>query len=159
VINVPPFRHIEVLRLTSAGTHVPVHDILPLYQNGDQQDMLINTERFGSSLAAAFSDDESSSADHSVVLMANHGFSAVGNSIKQAVYRAIYTHINAGVQANAITLRAAQGSESMGNSGLRYLNQRQTIGSQKMNDATEDRPWGLWQREVEVAPLYVNNEI
>ncbi|KAF4635864.1 hypothetical protein G7Y89_g2228 [Cudoniella acicularis] len=143
------------------GTEVPLYDITDLYQPEDQQDMLVNTPKFGASLAATFSTSQPSGRDsHSVVLMANHGFTAVGTSIKQAVYRAVYTHINAGIQSNAIILRNAQLSLQSGVSEtkIRYLNEKQTMGSQKMNDASQDRPWGLWAREVEVSPMYVNRD-
>jgi ribulose-5-phosphate 4-epimerase/fuculose-1-phosphate aldolase len=91
--------------------------------------------------------------------MANHGFTAVGASIKQAVYRAVYTHINAGVQSNAIMLRSAQQQFQPGSTGdMRYLNAEQSRGSLKLNEASLERPWGLWEREVEVAPLYVREE-
>jgi hypothetical protein len=119
--------------------------------------MLVNSERFGSSLASAFSSGGSSSLDHNVVLMANHGFTTVGTSVKQAVYRAVYTHNNAGVQANALMLRNASlavNAEKVG--ALRYLNEEQTVGGMKLNDASQERPWSLWVKEVESSPLYVN---
>lgn len=95
--------------------------------------------------------------DHNVVLMANHGFTTVGTTIKQAVYRAVYTHTNAGVQSNAMMLRAALvGNPGAGEEGLTYLNEEQTVGCTKLNDFSQDRPWGLWVREVESSPLYVN---
>lgn len=88
--------------------------------------------------------------------MANHGFTAVGTSIKQAVYRAVYTHVNASIQSNAIMLRSAQQNLQSGSlEEIRYLNEEQTAGSLKMNEASLERPWGLWEREVEASPLYV----
>ena len=121
--------------------------------------MLVNTSHFGSSLATTFSKPESSSENYNVVLMANHGFTAVGTSIKQAVYRAVYTHVNAGIQSNSIMLRSAQEQIKPGSTGeIRYLNEEQTIGSLKMNESSLERPWGLWEREVAVAPLYVREE-
>jgi ribulose-5-phosphate 4-epimerase/fuculose-1-phosphate aldolase len=142
--------------LTIAGNHVPVYDILPLYSPEDQQDMLVNNTNFGAHLAATFSSADSSSQDHNVVLMSNHGFTAVGNSVKQAVYRAVYTHVNAGIQTNALLLRNAAGpsSSGVGTGGLRYLNEKQVQGSLKMNDASQDRPWGLWLEEIKACNLY-----
>jgi len=49
--------------------------------------------------------------------MANHGFTTVGTTIKQATYRAVYTHVNAGIQANTIMVRNAQSSSSGGTAG------------------------------------------
>jgi len=137
------------------GTNVPIYDIMPLYSEDDQQDMLVNSVKFGSSLASAFSTSETSSPEHNVVLMANHGFTTVGTSIKQAVYRAVYTHVNASIQTNAITLRNAAIGVGVGVGGeLRYLNTEQVKGSLKMNAASQDRPWALWVEEVRACRLY-----
>ncbi len=138
------------------GTHVPVFDIVPYYTEESQQDMLVNSCKYGLGLATTFcSVSDSQSPDHNVVLMANHGFTAMGTSIKQAVYRAVYTHVNAGVQTNAITLRNAAVGAGIGVEGeMRYLNAEQVKGSLKMNDASQDRPWKLWVEEVEACGLY-----
>jgi len=88
--------------------------------------------------------------------MANHGFTTVGTSIKQAVYRAVYTHTNAKVQSNGLMLRSAYLGTGGSGGGLRYLNEEQTKGAMQMNDASLDRPWGLWVKEVESDALYSN---
>jgi hypothetical protein len=148
-----------MLILFRIGTEVPNYDIKQLYQSGDVQSMLVNSKRFGSHLAAMFSKSGSSLLDHNVVLMRNHGFTTIGKSIKQAVYRAVYTHVNASVQSNAIILRNAFKGVS-GHFGvpgeLNYLNEEQVVGCMQMNDSSQDRPWGLWVREVEANALYVN---
>jgi len=150
------------------GIHVPLFDITPLYQPSDHQDLLINTPNFGSALASSFSKlaaSPSSLQHHNVVLMANHGFTTIGTSIKQAVYRAVYTHKNAGIQSHAIMLRNAAlnvksnrgGADNDGNTNgpeIRYLSEEQVRGSLRLNDASQERPWGLWVREVEVCPIY-----
>ena len=61
------------------GTEVPIYDITSLYKPEDSQSLLVNSQDFGSVLAEKFS------PDHNVVLMANHGFTTVGTSIRQAV--------------------------------------------------------------------------
>jgi hypothetical protein len=123
--------------------------------------MLVNTSHFGSSLASTFSSSpDSSTQDHNVVLMTNHGFTTVGTSVKQAVYRAVYTHTNAGVQSTALILRNAAIGAGVGVKGeVRYLDERQAKGSLKMNDSSQDRPWGLWVKEVEACPLYKREEV
>jgi len=150
------------------GMHVPLFDVTPLYQPSDQQDLLINTSNFGSALAAYFSKQDlppCSSQNHNVVLMANHGFTTVGTSIKQAVYRAVYTHKNAGIQSTALMVRNAAlkvksnrgggyGDRDIIGPEMWYLSEMQVEGSLRMNDASQERPWGLWVREVEVCPLY-----
>ncbi|KAH6680319.1 class II aldolase and Adducin N-terminal domain-containing protein [Halenospora varia] len=143
------------------GTNVPVWDIVQHYRENDRQDMLVNNERFGFGLSSAFSASDSSKLVQSVVLMTNHGFTAVGNGIRQAVYRAVYTHNNADVQTKSIMLRSAQMSiqPDQPPTPLKYLNEKQTIGGQAMNDSSQDRPWGLWVKEVEASPLYVSHEM
>lgn len=93
--------------------------------------------------------------------MTSHGFTAVGTSIKQAVYRAVYTHVNAGIQTNALLIRnasmnlnpsSASAAATLGE--MKYLSEEQVTGSLKMNDASQDRPWVLWVKEVEACPLY-----
>ncbi|KAH6724368.1 class II aldolase and Adducin N-terminal domain-containing protein [Leptodontidium sp. MPI-SDFR-AT-0119] len=141
------------------GTQVPTFDITSLYKPGQQQDMLVNSQPFGASLASKFSAEVSASHDHTVVLMTSHGFTAIGTNIKQAVYRAVYTHVNAGIQTNALLIRNASmnlnpNSASSRLENMRYLTEDQVAGSLKMNDASQDRPWALWVKEVEACPLY-----
>ncbi|KAF7957435.1 hypothetical protein EAE96_003019 [Botrytis aclada] len=140
------------------GDHAPSFYITELYTSNDRQDFLVNSGRFGSALAEKFSKPESSTQDYNVVLMANHGFTTVGSSIKQAIYRAVYTQINAGLQAKALMLRNAEGGVAdLG--PIRFLNAEQASGSEKFNDDTAERPWQLWVREVEASPLYQNEAV
>lgn len=167
------------------GATVPVYDIIPLYQHGEQQDLLVNNQRFGSALASHFSSpspsaeeeeshdhdhdhDTTHKHDHNVVLMSNHGFTTLGTSVSQAVYRAVYTHINAGIQSQALMLRssclngvfgkghgtgAARGE--WGLDDMRFLDTEELKeGCTKMNDASQHRPWEMWVREVKMNPLY-----
>lgn len=155
----------------ATGAHVPNFDIRQHYSDADQQDMLVNTVSLGLSLAARFGvaeDGGGGSPEHNVVLMQNHGFTTCGRSIKQAVYRAVYTHANAAVQTKAIMLRAAQNAVAgvgvgvgVGVGGppddLIYLDEKQVAGCMVMGEGTQERPWRLWAREVEASPLYRNN--
>jgi ribulose-5-phosphate 4-epimerase/fuculose-1-phosphate aldolase len=139
------------------------------YERGDQQDLLVNSHKLGAALAAKFVKRRHEGdppvppgPNYNVVLMQNHGFTTFGNSIQQAVYRAVYTHINAGVQSTAIMLRNAQlGIQAKygytETRDLKYLTPEQSIGCQLMNDVTHERPWRLWVREVEACSLYVNS--
>jgi len=142
------------------GNHVPIHDLSPLYHTNETQNLLVNTVSFGSSLASSFSSSKSTTLDHNVVLMANHGFTTVGTSIKQAVFRAVYTHQNAKVQSDALLIRSAyqatSGGPSIRGGKLRYLGTEQVAGGLSLGEATQERPWGLWVRQVETALLYVN---
>ncbi|KAI9646794.1 hypothetical protein NHQ30_004793 [Ciborinia camelliae] len=139
----------------SIGDYVPNFDITELYTPNHRQDFLVNSEKFGAALAEKFSRPESTTQDYNVVLMANHGFTTLGFSIRQAVYRAVYTQVNAGIQTNALMLRNAEERVSELGS-IRFLNAEQASGSEKMSDDSAERPWQLWVREVEVCPLYQN---
>lgn len=119
--------------------------------------MLVNSLKFGSKLASTFSSSnpESPVPGHNVVLMANHGFTTLGTSIKQAVYRAVYTQVNASVQTNALIIRAAAVTLRHNTYGeMTHLGAAARAGSAAMNDATQDRPWALWVEEVKTCGLY-----
>lgn len=135
---------------------VPVWDIAPLYGDNDQQDMLVNTVRLGASLAEAFG-GKSAMPQRNVVLMKRHGYTTFGKDIPTACYRAVYTLINAGVQTNATILQAANKSSSSGEAAaVTGLSERHSKDCQTMTEATQDKSWRLWSREVEASPLYIN---
>lgn len=115
--------------------------------------MLVNTEHLGHQLACKFSStDNTTSPDHNVVVMSHHGFTTFGKNVQQAVYRAVYTHVNAGIQAKSLMLHAAAGKAA----DIKYLNAKQTKGCSVMCENTQGRPWDLWVKEVEAHSLYVN---
>jgi len=131
-----------------------VWDITPLYNDDYQQDMLVNNAHFGSSLAAAFcSTEQTQTPEHTVVLMKRHGFTTFGKDIPTAVYRAIYTMVNASVQTNAALLQRAAIPQEV---AVQPLSLRQADDCRNMTEATQDKAWRLWVREVEASPLYRN---
>lgn len=139
---------------------VPVFDIDPLYRDGDQRDMLVNNARFGTGLAEKFAvDAHATQPDESVVLMRRHGFSCVGRDIVTAVYRAIYTRINAEAQTKAMAIAKhnpdPQGQVVYGD-GFDGITREQEKGTKIMCERFQDKPWRLWVREVERNPLYEN---
>ena len=140
------------------GKEVPVWDIGPLYDDDYQQDMLVNNEKLGASLAASFSPSASSAAPGTnVVLMKRHGYTTHGKDIPTAVYRAIYTLINAGVQTNAMLIQAAAKEGGLvDTASVHGLSGRHAKDCQRMTEATQDKSWRLWVREVESTPLYRN---
>jgi len=156
---------------------VPVYNISTFYANNNittQQDILIRTLELGADLATSFSSSKAipnatqTDASHAVVLMQNHGFTTVASSIELAVMQAIYTQINAGIQTTALTIRGAYGSPAARartrggghgvaeEPGLAYLTTQQTVQSWMTMTGTADRPWGLWNHEVEASSLYQN---
>ncbi len=144
-------------------------DIGKLYSPPGHQDLLVRDSRLGSGLAAEFraskedssagNTGESLSPDHAVVLMRRHGYTTHGKDIETAVYRAIYTKVNASVQTNAMLLRSAMpsfGPNMDAKFDLEPLTDDMCRGCLKMNEGTQDKPWRLWAAEVEKSSLYVN---
>jgi ribulose-5-phosphate 4-epimerase/fuculose-1-phosphate aldolase len=93
-------------------------------------DMLIRNSELGQALAKSL-------GAYSCVLMRGHGSTVVGNSIEQAVYRAIYAETNAKLQAQALGL---------GN--VIYLTPEEADLAAAANDGQIGRSWELWQRRV-----------
>lgn len=122
--------------------------------------MLVRDSRLGGALASKFADSpETTSPDHSVVLMRRHGYTTHGKDIETAVYRAIYTKVNAGVQTNAMMLRSALPSFAptvQAKFDFEPLTDDMCKGCLKMNEGTQDKPWKLWAADVEKSPLYSN---
>lgn len=134
---------------------VKVFDIDPHYQQGDQRDMLVRSAQLGSALADRFGGGEK--PDETVVLMKRHGFTCVAENLVTAVYRAIYTRINAETQTKAMTIaRLGGGDEVNGSGGFDGLTDEQGEGCKIMCETYQDKPWRLWVREVDRNPLYQN---
>ena len=72
-----------------------------------------------------------------VVLLRGHGSTAVGNSIAQAVYRAIYTEVNARLQADAMRLGA-----------VNYLTAEEGAAASATNDGVISRIWNSWKAQA-----------
>jgi HCOMODA/2-hydroxy-3-carboxy-muconic semialdehyde decarboxylase len=70
--------------------------------------------------------------------MRGHGSVAVGTSIRQVVYRAIYAELNASLQAQA---------SRMGE--ITFLNEAEAANAAVTNDAVLERPWELWKKRVQ----------
>ena len=140
------------------GPEVPVFDIAPLYKEAgtpvEKQDMLVNNSHLGAGLASKFS--SGSKPEHTVVLMRRHGFTTQAGSIEMAVYRAIYTKINAKAQTDALAVSKNFGGDTVFDAGHLGLTDDQTTGCTAMNERFQDKPWKLWVREVEIRGIYVN---
>jgi ribulose-5-phosphate 4-epimerase/fuculose-1-phosphate aldolase len=129
------------------GRQVPVFDIAPLYKEAstaiEKQDMLVNNSHLGSGLAQKFG-GEGSGPEHSVVLMRRHGFTTHADSVEKAVYRAIYTKINAKVQTDALAVSENYGGEKIFEAGDLGLTDEQVVGCTAMNERFQyvDMPTG-----------------
>ena len=76
--------------------------------------------------------------DANISLMRGHGFVAVGSSVAVAVYRAIYTELNASLQEKAINL----GGEII------YLEDEEGEKADASIRGVMHRPWELWKQKV-----------
>jgi ribulose-5-phosphate 4-epimerase/fuculose-1-phosphate aldolase len=77
------------------GTSTPVFEIREF--GGDGTDLLITSNELGAGLAQTL-------GSRSLVLMRGHGSTVVADTLKKAVYRAVYTEVNARTQAEASKL-------------------------------------------------------
>lgn len=111
------------------GATTPVYEIR--HSAGESSDLLVRNHALGKALAEVL-------GDHPVALMRGHGSVAVGNSIKQVVYRAIYTENNARLQAMAMPLGE-----------ITYLTDGEASATAEMNDQHLDRPWQMWKRDAQ----------
>ena len=93
-------------------------------------DMLIRDNKLGDALAKTL-------GKSGVALIRGHGFVAVAESTPLAVYRAIYTQLNARVQADAMRLGL-----------IKYLTAGEAEKAQAIVEATVGRPWELWKSQV-----------
>jgi len=93
-------------------------------------DMLISDNKLGDSLARAL-------GNHTVVLLRGHGSTAVGDSIQQVVFRAVYTEVNAKLQAEALALGK-----------VNFLTPEEAAKASKNLDTLAARPWELWKAQI-----------
>lgn len=113
------------------GAGVPVFDIAEL---GSATNMLISNARLGAALAETL-------GQRPAALMRGHGSVAVGSSLQQAVYRAIYLEVNARLQLDATRLGC-----------IRFLGPEEAALAEEANDSQLDRAWDLWTRSVQRQP-------
>ena len=111
------------------GTDVPVFEIRDTA--GEASDLLITSPELGEALAKSL-------GQAPVVLMRGHGATVVAPSLRLAVFRAVYTQLNADLQMRAMAL----GDVTFLTSG-EAASTAVSVGSQV------DRAWNMWVREIE----------
>lgn len=99
--------------------------------HGAGTDMLIRDRELGRALADALGESE-------LVLMRGHGSTVVANSIRLAVYRAIYTEVNARLQCQAIIM----GGE------ITFLSDAEAKAAAEANEGQLNRAWDMWANQV-----------
>ncbi|MFY9511128.1 MAG: class II aldolase/adducin family protein [Rubrivivax sp.] len=97
---------------------------------GDASDLLIRNRALGMALAAAL-------GNANVVLMRGHGSTTVAESLRLAVYRAIYTELNAKLQLQAAALGPVVA-----------LTAGEAEAAREATEGQVDRPWNLWRRQA-----------
>jgi ribulose-5-phosphate 4-epimerase/fuculose-1-phosphate aldolase len=107
---------------------VPVYDIR---KTREQNDLLIRDRPLGKALADSL-------GKCACVLMRGHGMTVVGRTIPEAVFRSIYTEMNARLQLQAGQLEGP----------IEFLSDEEGRRSTESNAGTHSRPWELWKKEV-----------
>jgi HCOMODA/2-hydroxy-3-carboxy-muconic semialdehyde decarboxylase len=110
---------------------VPVFEIRD--SAGPGTDMLIRDAALGAALANKL-------GRGTAVLLRGHGDTVVGNSLRTAVFHAIYTENNARLQAEALRLGGR----------VTYLNEVEAARIGEQNDKLVDRPWELWKNQTQL---------
>jgi HCOMODA/2-hydroxy-3-carboxy-muconic semialdehyde decarboxylase len=107
------------------GLGVPVWDIRSVDSG---HGFLVKNAVLGESLAETL-------AGSAIVLMRGHGSTVVGKSIPQAVWRAIYTEVNAKQQVITTLLGG----------GVTYLSHEEAVYAAENTPASPTRAWNLWK--------------
>lgn len=110
------------------GAGAPVFEIRDTA--GPATDLLITNRALGAALAASL-------GGGSVVLMRGHGSTVVGASVRQVVYRGVYTEVNAHLQAAALRLGP-----------VIYLTPEEARTAVASIDTQINRAWDLWARQA-----------
>lgn len=97
---------------------------------GEASDLLITSSSLGAALADVL-------GDGSVALMRGHGSVVVGTSLPEAVYRAVYTEVNAKTQAEALAMGEP-----------RYLSVEEGLAANASVGSQVSRAWDVWGEQV-----------
>jgi ribulose-5-phosphate 4-epimerase/fuculose-1-phosphate aldolase len=106
----------------------PVFDIRKVRE---ENDLLIRDRPLGQALAGSL-------GKCNCVLMRGHGMTVIGDSVPEAVFRAIYTEMNARLQLQASQLEGP----------IEFLSDEEGKRSSASNRGTLERPWELWKKSV-----------
>ena len=107
---------------------VPVFEIRNIKK---ENDLLIRDRSLGEALAGTL-------GACVCVLMRGHGMTVVGESVPEAVYRAIYTEMNARMQLQATLLEGP----------IEFLSDEEGRRATASNRGTHERPWELWKKQI-----------
>lgn len=99
-------------------------------QIGDGSDLLVRDQATGLKLAEML-------GGGALVMMRGHGSTVVGDSLEDAVYRAVYAEANARIQAQA-----------MGLGEVTFLDEDEGIAAAVANAGQVRRAWDLWEQQA-----------
>ena len=106
----------------------PVWDIRKVREDND---LLVRDRPLGEALAGAL-------GSCNCVLMRGHGMTVIGDGIPEAVFRAIYTEMNARLQLQATQLEGP----------VEFLSDEEGRRATVSNRGTIERPWEVWKKEA-----------
>jgi ribulose-5-phosphate 4-epimerase/fuculose-1-phosphate aldolase len=106
------------------GGDTPVFEIRDFAGTGS--DLLIRDSRLGAALAQSLGQGPA-------VLMRGHGSTVVGSTVRQVVFRAVYTEVGARLQSEAMRLGP-----------VTYLTEEEAAATTATNNGVIDRAWLLW---------------
>ncbi|MDX3895004.1 class II aldolase/adducin family protein [Pusillimonas sp.] len=107
------------------GVRPPVYEIRDF--GGDGTDLLVTNNALGEGLASTL-------GEHSLVLMRGHGSTVVADSLRKAVYRAVYTEVNARTQADAMRIGE-----------INPLSEAEATTATHSIEGQVERAWNLWK--------------
>ena len=110
------------------GEQTPVFEIRD--SAGDASDLLIRDNALGRALAQSL-------GDRPAVLMRGHGITLVGSTLKEAVFRAVYSEFNARIQAEALRLGP-----------VTFMTGGEAAASAATNASQLDRAWNVWKAQA-----------
>ena len=96
-----------------------------------ENDLLVRDRPLGAALAKTL-------GNCACVLMRGHGMTVIGDSVPEAVFRAIYTEMNARLQLQATQLEGP----------IEFLSDEEGRRSTASNRGTIERPWELWKKNA-----------
>ena len=102
---------------------------------GPGSDLLITSGKLGAALADSLGEGPA-------VLMRGHGSTVVGATLRQTVFRAVYTEVGARLQMEAMKLGP-----------VTYLTEGETVGTTKTISTQYDRSWFLWLKAARNSPM------
>ena len=126
IIDVPMRAMFHTAAFLAEG--VPTFDIAERF---GPTDMLVSNHAMGAELAKVL-------GTKPVALMRGHGSVTVGPTLQDAVYRAIYTEVNARIQTSASLLAG-------GPQNVRSLSPEEGVRADVINQTAGRRAWHLWR--------------